>query len=212
MPLPSPATVRPLLQPAGDGLHRQLHPDDGALPRSQRGARPHPGAALRAAGAGGRRRLGHACAGRAGAAEAVAGGRAALWAPGQAESGAAAAATRPQLPGHCRGAGGSLLCSPLPAPQALGRYLSAVTCKPWPQDLRGAMAASRGKLLLELVEALSGRAVPVKVRFGWVKKLFLDWHAAAGLHFATCASFSCRLTLRRARPLARPRRAEGGPQ
>ena len=52
--------------------------------------------------------------------------------------------------------------------QALARYLSAATCKPWPSDLRKALASSRGKLLLELVETLGGKAVGgVKVRGAW---------------------------------------------
>jgi hypothetical protein len=65
--------------------------------------------------------------------------------------------------------------------QALARYLSAVMCKPWPQDLRGAVAASRGKLLLELIEALSGRPVPVKVGFPW------GWRAGVCARKHPCA-------------------------
>ncbi|KAI8473771.1 MAG: hypothetical protein J3K34DRAFT_497953 [Monoraphidium minutum] len=52
---------------------------------------------------------------------------------------------------------GPLRCSP-----AWSRYLSAATCRPWPSDLRKALVGSRGKLLLELIEAVSGRAVAVK--------------------------------------------------
>jgi hypothetical protein len=54
--------------------------------------------------------------------------------------------------------------------QALARHLSAITCKPWPGDLRKALAGSRGKLLLELIETLGSKAVSVKV---WV----LTWMA-----------------------------------
>ena len=43
------------------------------------------------------------------------------------------------------------------------RFLSAFTCRPWPADLARALAASKGKLLLELIEALSGRPVALKV-------------------------------------------------
>lgn len=46
------------------------------------------------------------------------------------------------------------------------RYLSAVTCRPWPADLRPALAALRGKLLLELLEALGGKSLQNRVRSG----------------------------------------------
>lgn len=51
-----------------------------------------------------------------------------------------------------------------PWPQGMCRYLSAVTCKPYGPDLWKALGASKGKLLLELVEVLGGKAVSVKVR------------------------------------------------
>ena len=47
--------------------------------------------------------------------------------------------------------------------QGLSKYLSAVSAKPWPANLRAAFVSSKGKLLLELVEMLSGRPFSVKV-------------------------------------------------
>jgi hypothetical protein len=54
-------------------------------------------------------------------------------------------------------------CGPLSVPDALPRFLAAVTCRPWPGDVRAAMTSSRGKLLLDLIETLGGKAVSAKV-------------------------------------------------
>lgn len=50
--------------------------------------------------------------------------------------------------------------------RAVARYLNATTTRGPFDDLAAMMAASRGKLLVEVVEMLSGKNVPGKVRPG----------------------------------------------
>jgi hypothetical protein len=52
--------------------------------------------------------------------------------------------------------------------QGLPKYFSAISAKPWPVNLRAAFVSSKGKLLLELVEMLSGKALSVKVGCVWL--------------------------------------------
>lgn len=53
---------------------------------------------------------------------------------------------------------------PSACPAGLCRFLSATTTRSgWGPDLRRAMVASKGKLLLEMVELLGGKAVPNRV-------------------------------------------------